>query len=437
MLHSPAHLLSQLDPDQRKAILDQFQLDDLATLAHYWEFWARPSQMMPEGDWTYWLILAGRGFGKTRTGAETVRQWARDCDLVNLIGATADDIRDIMVEGESGVLAVCPSDERPRYVKSERKLEWPNGSVSLLFSAQEPDRLRGKQHKKIWADEMASWPYAEAWDQAKFGLRLGERPQAIITTTPRPVKHITDLMNDQHCVTTRGTSYDNRENLAPTFFDEIVNRYQGTRLGRQELMAEILTDVPGALWSRDMISHLPRSSLPMLSRIVVAIDPPASSHENSNECGIVACGQEGDKAAYVLADRSGIMKPSEWAQRAVHLYKELQADCIVAEVNQGGEMVTEVLRAVDHTIHVKPVRASRGKYLRAEPIAALYARGLVQHSEFFEQLEDQMCNYTVDLDRKESGSPDRLDALVWAMTELFPSIVNPPVLLKRREIKVR
>jgi phage terminase large subunit-like protein len=202
-------------------------------------------------------------------------------------------------------------------------------------------------------------------------------------------------------------------------------------------MAEILTDVPGALWTRDMISHLPKSAVPPLSRIVVAIDPPASSHDNSNECGIVAVGQELDKGAYVLADVSGIMKPREWAQRAVSLYKELHADTIVAEVNQGGEMVGEVLRSVDPNVPVKAVHATRGKYVRAEPIAALYARGIVQHVELFEALEDQMCNYTVDLDRKESGSPDRLDALVWGMTELFPSMVQPIVQLKRRQVKVR
>lgn len=366
--------------------------------------------------------MAGRGFGKTRTGAETVRQWVKTCDMVNLIGATVDDARDIMIEGESGILAICPDGERPEYKKSERKLVWPNGAISLVFTADEPERLRGKQHKKLWADEMAAWRYQEAWDQAKFGLRLGDRPQAVITTTPRPVRNLIELLNDRATVATRGTTYENRSNLAPTFFQEIVKRYEGTRLGRQELNAELLLDVPGALWSREMIRHLPLSAVPPLNRIVVAIDPPATSQENSNECGIVCAGMAGTETAYVLADRSAVLSPREWAMRAVNLYREMQADLIIAEVNQGGEMVEAVIRSVDPTVPFRAVRASRGKYIRAEPVSALYARGIVAHCEQFEALEDQMCTFTPDFDRKQNGSPDRLDALVWAMTELFPSL---------------
>lgn len=406
---------------QRKATIDALDATTKAALAYYWPFWARPDQLFPSGEWTYWLILAGRGWGKTRTGAETVRQWIKTTDMVNLIGATVDDARDIMIEGESGILAICPDEERPEYRKSERKLIWPNGATSLIFTADEPERLRGKQHKALWADEMAAWRYAEAWDQAKFGLRLGSNPRAMITTTPRPVKNVIDLTKDAACHVTRGTTYDNRANLAPTFFDEIVKRYEGTRLGRQELNAEILQDVPGALWSRENIRHLPISDVPALSRIVVAIDPPASSTENSDECGIIAAGQNGRDGAYVIADRSGVMTPREWATKAIALYHEMEANLIVAEVNQGGEMVAEVIRSVDPSVPVKSVRAARGKYLRAEPISALYARGIVYHTELFEALEDQMCSYTADFDRK-SGSPDRLDALVWALTELFPSI---------------
>lgn len=380
--------------------------------------------MEPAGNWTYWLILAGRGFGKTRTGAETVRQWVKTCDMVNLIGATVDDARDIMIEGESGILAICPDDERPEYKKSERKLIWPNGATSLIFTADEPERLRGKQHKKLWADELAAWRYQEAWDQAKFGLRLGNRPQAVCTTTPKPVRNILDLLKDKSAIVTKGTTYENRSNLAPSFFDEIIKKYEGTRLGRQELRAEVLTDVPGALWTREMIPHLPRSSVPMLSRIVVAIDPPASSTESSNECGLVAAGMEASTAAYVLADRSGVMSPREWGAKAVKLYKELEADCIVAEVNQGGEMVTHVIHSIDPNVPVKTVRATRGKYVRAEPISAIYARGNVYHTELFETLEDQMCTFTPDFDRLQNGSPDRLDALVWAMSELFPQLLE-------------
>jgi phage terminase large subunit-like protein len=344
-------LLASLPEAERAKALESIPLSTKAELAYHWPFWSRADQRVPEGDWVYWLILAGRGWGKTRTGAETVREWVKTCDMVNLIGATVDDARDIMIEGESGILAICPAGERPDYRKSERKLIWPNGATSLIFTADEPERLRGKQHKALWADEMAAWRYQEAWDQAKFGLRLGDHPRAVITTTPRPVKNVTDLMKDRATFVTRGTTYDNRANLAPTFFAEIVKRYEGTRLGRQELNAEILSDVPGALWTREMITHIPRSAVPSMKRIVVAIDPPATSQENSNEAGIVvdALGQDG--RAYVLADRSGVMSPREWAQAAVTAYREFEADLIVAEVNQGGEMVEQVIRSVDPQVH--------------------------------------------------------------------------------------
>jgi phage terminase large subunit-like protein len=434
---SPAQLLASLPEATRQAAIDALDIETKAALAYHWPFWARPNQLEPAGDWTYWLILAGRGFGKTRTGSETVRQWIKTCDMVNLIGATVDDARDIMIEGESGILAVCPDKERPEYKKSERKLVWPNGAVSLIFTADEPERLRGKQHKKLWADELAAWRYQEAWDQAKFGLRLGDRPQAVITTTPKPVRNVTDLVADEHCVITRGTTYENRSNLAPSFFSEIVKRYEGTRLGRQELRAELLLDVPGALWSRESIKHIPVGSIPRLSRIVVAIDPPATSQENSNEAGIVGVGQDSERAAYVLADRSGVMSPREWATTAINLYKELEADCIVAEVNQGGEMVAEVIRSVNSNVPVKMVRATRGKFIRAEPISSLYQRGIVYHTESFEALEDQMCSFVSDYDRKQNGSPDRMDALVWGMTELFPQIAAPIVMPKQRDMKVR
>lgn len=423
---SPAQLLASLPAVERQRAIDDLPLATKAQLAYHWPFWARVNQREPEGeDWVYWLILAGRGFGKTRTGAETVRRWVKTCEMVNLIGATVDDARDIMIEGESGILAICPDDERPTYRKSERKLLWPNGATSLIFTADEPERLRGKQHMRLWADEMASWRYGEAWDQAKFGLRLGAKPRAVITTTPRPVKNITDLVKDRATVITRGTTYDNKANLAPSFFDEIVKRYEGTRLGRQELNAEILSDVPGALWTREMITHLPVTALPPMKKLVVAVDPPATSGENSNEAGVVVAGLGEDNRGYVLADRSSIMTPREWAVAAVTAYREFEADRIVAEVNQGGEMVEQVIRSVDANVSFKAVRATRGKYVRAEPISAIYARGLVDHIGMFEALEDQMCSYTSDFDRG-NGSPDRLDALVWAFTELFPSMVSEP-----------
>lgn len=437
MLASPAHFFASLPPARQQEMLEAIDPDTRAALAYHWDWWARPNQLLPKGHWNHWLILAGRGFGKTRTGAETVRRWIKTTDMVNLIGATADDIRDIMVEGESGILAVCPDEERPRYVKSERKLEWPNGAVSLLFSAQEPDRLRGKQHKKLWADEMAAWAYEESWDQAKFGLRLGAHPQSIITTTPKPIKNIRDLLKEQNVIVTKGTSYENRENLATTFFDEIVKRYEGTRLGRQELNAEMLEDTPGALWTRDMIRHIQPISVPQLQRIVIGVDPAISSEDNSNETGIVAVGVDSNQKGYVLADVSGILKPHEWGKRAIALFKELSADTIVCEVNQGGEMVTNTIKSIDPVIPVKAVHASRGKYIRAEPISAIYSRDSFVHVGMFEQLEDSMCTFTPDFDRAKQGSPDRLDAMVWAATELFPSLVAELKLPKRREIVVR
>lgn len=423
---SPAELLASLpEPDRLKAI-SELSTETQAYLAHYWKFWQRSDQALPEGDWTYWLILAGRGWGKTRTGAETVRQWIKTCDMVNLIGATVDDARDIMIEGESGILAICPDNERPEYRKSERKLVWPNGATSLIFTADEPERLRGKQHKKLWADEMASWRYQEAWDQAKFGLRLGDNPQAVVTTTPRPVKNVIELLKDKATRTTKGTTYDNRANLAPSFFAQIVNRYEGTRLGRQELNAELLMDVPGALWTRESIQHLPRSSAPLMQRIVVGVDPSITSKEGSDECGIVVDGLDGNGNAYCFADRSAVLSPRDWAKAAVTAFREFEADVIVAEANQGGEMVRQVISSFDPSVPVKLVHASRGKYIRAEPISALYARGVVYHLGSFEALEDQMCTFTPDFDRTRDGSPDRLDAHVWAMTELFPSLTLQP-----------
>lgn len=380
-----------------------------------WARHARPSQATPPGDWTYWLILAGRGFGKTRTGAEWVRQEARTSRYVNLIGATADDARDIMIEGESGILAVCPKHERPEYKPSQRKLIWPNGAQSLIFTADEPERLRGKQHERIWADEVAAWRYPESWDQAKFGLRLGQRPRACLTTTPKPSKLIKLIINDPATHVTRGSTYDNRDNLAPSFFSEIVKTYEGTRLGRQELNAEILDDNPGSLWTRKQLDDLRVQIAPAMKRVVVAIDPAVTSREDSDETGIVIVGKGVDDQFYVLRDLSLIASPDGWARQAVIGYHDFKADRIIAETNNGGDLVEAVIRQVDRNCSYKKVTASRGKIIRAEPVAALYEQGRVHHVGGFDRLEDQMCEYNP----LESGySPDRMDALVWAITEL-------------------
>ena len=424
--YSAAWLASQPASFQRQ-FLATLSPQELETLRHDWSFWRRTNQAEPPGDWRYWLVKAGRGFGKTRIGAEWVRESVQRHARVNLIGATADDARDIMVEGESGILSICSREERPVYRKGERKLLWPNGATSLIFTADEPERARGKQQERLWADEAASWRYAEAaWDQMMLGLRLGSDPRAVVTTTPRPTPLIRRLMSDPACVVTEGSTYDNRANLADAFFDAIIRRYEGTRLGRQELLAELLTDNPGALWTRARIeaARIERGDLPRaLERIVVAIDPAVSSGEEAAEAGIVVAGLYGERY-YVLDDRSRQDTPQGWASEAIASYKRWKADRIVGEINNGGEMIEALLRTVDANVSYRSVRASRGKALRAEPVAALYEQGRVHHVGMFARLEDQMCEWVPGDD-----SPDRLDALVWAITELAEGHAGAPAAL--------
>jgi phage terminase large subunit-like protein len=379
-------------------------------LTYRWDINARPKQVLPASDFFTWIILAGRGFGKTRTGAETVRMWVQDNPIVNIIGATADDARDIMIEGESGILNICPPAERPLYVSSKRRLEWPNGAISLIFTADEPERLRGKQAMKIWADELASWRYVEAWDQAMLGLRMGSKPQALVTTTPRPTKIVLDLVNDKRNVVTTGSTYENRNNLAAGFYDYVIKKYEGTRLGRQELNAELLLDTPGALWQRSNIDRDRVVKTPDLSRVVVGVDPSASS--DGDEAGIVTAGRLGEHY-YTLGDDSLQGSPHEWASAAVTAYYRHNADVIVAEKNNGGEMVEAVIKQVDAGVNVKLVHASRGKVTRAEPMAAISQQGRDHHVGSFPALEDELCMWLPG-----DPSPNRLDAKVWAMTEL-------------------
>jgi phage terminase large subunit-like protein len=410
-------------PDARRRF-EKLSDAELHLLLYDWPTWARPEQLPPAlsqsgGIWQTWLILAGRGFGKTRCGAEQVRHWVKDgFNHINFIAATADDLRDIMVEGESGILAICPSDERPEYMVSKRRLDWPNGSRSLLFTAQEPDRLRGKQHEKLWADEPAAWQYADdSWDQAMFGLRLGKLPQTVATTTPRPTELIRKILADPNTAITRGTTYANRTNLAPSFYSQIIKRYEGTRLGRQELMAEVLDDNPGALFKLSDIDQARLTRRREYKRIVIAIDPAVTSNPDSDETGIVVAGDfGGDPEHYdVLEDASGIFTPDEWAKRAVQLYYQYEADRIIGEANNGGDMIEAVLRHADPNVSYRKVTATRGKTLRAEPISALYEQLRVHHVGNLGALEDQQTNWNPQTDDK---SPDRLDALVWAITEL-------------------
>lgn len=411
--------MSLLPDEQRRQLLSELSDEDCAALLYDWHFWARPDQVAPEGEWRTWLVLAGRGWGKTRVGAEWVRESVRRFPIVNIIAPTADDARDIMVEGESGILAICPDNERPDYVPSKRRLEWPNGARTLIFTADEPDRLRGKQHMRLWADELAAWRYPEAWDQAMMGLRLGADPRVVATTTPRPIKIVTELVADPSTVVTKGNTYDNAENLAPAFLDKIIRKYEGTRLGRQELLAEILTDVPGALWTRKMLDDNRVHWPPDLERVVVAVDPSGGHEEENDEQGIVVAGRGVDARGYVLDDRSCKLSPNGWGRRVVQAYIDHKADRIVYEKNFGGEMVEAVIQTAAATMGVtvatEAVHASRGKVVRAEPVAALDEQHRVSHVGSFPDMEAEMCNWT-----PQSGqSPNRLDARVWALTALM------------------
>jgi phage terminase large subunit-like protein len=419
---SEASRLAALPLPRRALALDALSEGEVSALSHDWKFWARDSQLPPAGDWRVWLLLAGRGFGKTRSGAEYVRACveSNSAKRVALVAPTAADARDVMVEGESGLLAVASPDYRPLYEPSRRRISWPNGAVATCFSADEPERLRGPQHDLAWCDELAAWRYAEAWDNLMLGLRLGPDPRAVVTTTPKPIKLLRDLLALDGVFVTRGSTFENRENLAPAFLDSVVKRYQGTRLGRQELEAELLEDVPGALWTRAMIESSRVKETPEMHRVVVAIDPAASAGPGADETGIIVAGLGHDGQAYVLDDLSGRYSPRDWAARAVAALKRHQGDRIVAEINNGGEMVEATLRAVDSNASFKALRASRGKAIRAEPVAALYEQGRVRHVGAFPALEDQLCAFTADFDRARAGySPDRLDALVWAVSELM------------------
>lgn len=447
-----ASWLASLRPSERTKWLASLSKDELDYLQFDWKFWARDNQLSPLGDWRIWLILAGRGFGKTRAGSEWVRGIAcgstpltgGSYGRIAVVGETAADCRDVIVEGPAGILACHPKEYRPVYLKSNRSLTWPNGAVATLFNATEPDQLRGPQHDAAWADELAKWRYAqETWDMLQFGLRMGELPKQCITTTPRPIPIIRDMVrdseSDKSIIVTRGSTYDNAPNLAPSFIEAIKKRYQGTRLGRQELNAEILDDVPGALWTRDILDKYrvkrpldgSPAKLPVMQRIVVAIDPaitaPAEgvSHEETAETGIVVAGLGEDGRGYVLDDLTCRLAPNGWARKAVNGYDFYMADAIVAEINQGGAMVSQVIRSVRAGIPIHTVRASRGKVTRAEPVSALYEQGRVSHYGSFPDLEDQMVLFT-PFGIEGDTTADRVDALVWALTLLFPHIVARP-----------
>lgn len=405
-----------------------------AELNYTWEFWARPNQLPPEGNWNTWLVMAGRGFGKTRMGSEWIRKIAADnpgCRIA-LVAETAADARDVMILGDSGLIACDPTLSADSWSPTNRRLSWPNGSTAWCYNATEPDQLRGPQHHFAWVDELAKFRYIqESWDQLQFGLRLGEHPQVLVTTTPQPKALIKRLVSDPDTVVTRGSTLDNSANLASNTIKQLYDRYSGTRLGRQELEGEILGDIPGAMWNPAMIeeARIKTSDMPDMERIIVAVDPAASSEEGADEHGIVVVGMARDKdgyaRGYVLEDATTRGRPEEWAKAAVRMYRKWDADRIVAEKNNGGEMVETVIKTADRSVPIKLVHASRGKVVRAEPISALYEQGRVHHVGMFDKLEDQMCSFSVDLVRNASeGSPDRVDALVWGLSELFDKIAG-------------
>lgn len=434
---SLAASLACLPPQQRREILDDLSPGDLLRLEFDWRFWARPNQIQPDGDWLTWLISAGRGFGKTRTGAETVREWAQSGQYsrIALVAETAADARDVLVEGESGILAISPPWFKPLYEPSKRRLTWPNGAVGTLYNGTEPDQLRGPQHDAAWVDELAKYASAqETWDQLQFGLRLGDNPKQVVTTTPRPIPLIRKLLKDSRTVVTRGRTMDNSANLAASFVRTITERYAGTRLGRQELNAELLDDVPGALWTRAMIDlAAPNGRIPDMARIVVAVDPSGTDGgEKGDEIGIVIAGRGVDGRAYVLADWSCRLSPDGWGRRVVDAYHKYKADRVIAERNFGGAMVEHVIRTADRSVSYAEVTASRGKTIRAEPISALYEQGRVTHAEPMPELETQMVHATQGGYLGE-GSPDRMDAMVWALTELMLA-ETPPVPARRVQI---
>jgi phage terminase large subunit-like protein len=391
---------------------------------------ARPNQLPPPGAWRTWLILAGRGFGKTRTGAETLRSWVNSGRYrrIALVSKTIGEARSVMVEGISGLLEIHPPLERPLFERTHHRLIWPNGTLAMLYGADHFDQLRGPQFDAAWIDELAKFRYPEeAWNQLMLALRLGADPRCIVTTTPRPIPLLERLLARDDVVVTKGTTFENRSNLAPAYLEQIVKQFEGTRLGAQELYAELLTERQGALWRRDLIRYqeppYDEKGIPKLARIVIAIDPATTHHEESDETGIVVAGLSDDKCAYVLEDLSGRLSPGDWGQQVCEAYWRLKADRVVAEVNKGGDLVERILRSIDPTIPYKAVRATRGKSTRAEPIAALYEQNRVFHARPLSLLETQLCAYVPGITAK---SPDRLDAMVWALTDLLlESEANP------------
>lgn len=416
---SLAEKLAALPEDERKTVFADISDDELAALEYDWKFWARPNQLAPEGDWRIWMLIMGRGAGKTKAGSEWVREAAKKYKRIHLVGPTAGDVRDTMVEGPSGILAVHPKWERPLYEPSKRRITWPNGAVAHTFSAEEPERLRGPQCQAFWADELAAWSYlTDTWNMLMLGFRLPPDPRGVVTTTPKPLPLVRQLLEDDTVKVTRGSTFENIGNLADAFIRQVVRQYEGTRLGRQELYGEVLEDIEGALWSQGMLDATRVKERPdELQRIVVAVDPGATDDEHGAETGIIVAGIkmiDGELHGFVLEDCTLRGSPAEWGRTAVNAYKRHKADRIVGEVNNGGDMVEHTIKTVDPHVSFKKVSASRGKQTRAEPVAALSEQGRLHLVGSFPLLEDQLCSWVPGM-----KSPDRLDAMVWVISELM------------------
>lgn len=385
-----------------------------------WAFWSRPKQRLPPGDWHVWLILAGRGFGKTRTGAETVRLMASGGHIehIAVVGETEADVRNVMVEGPDGILRLSPGHERPLFEPTKRRLTWPNGVMATTYSGVDPEQLRGPQHGFAWVDELAKFARAEeTWDNLMMGLRMGAAPRCLVTTTPRPIGLLRDLVrrDGQDVYVTHGTTYENEKNLPEVFLRQIVRKYEGSTIGRQELMAELLDEAPGALWKRSLIDTC-RQDYERLVRIVVGVDPSTAADGGGDACGIVVAGID-DRSplhCFVLEDATVHGGPNAWAQRVASVYRKWAANLVVAEANQGGDLVRAVLRQVEAGMYVRMVHASKGKVARAEPVVALYEQGRVHHPRVFAALEEELVTWVPG-----RRSPNRLDALVWCLTELM------------------
>lgn len=410
-----ARLFRGLDDDDKRAFVETLPPEEAYAIENLWEVRARENQLAPESDWRFWVILAGRGFGKTLS----ITQWAhaqamtRPKEIGAIIAPTADDVRDVLVDGPAGILNNTPEHERPRYSPTYRRLDWPNGSRALLFSAEEPERLRGKQQHWAICDEIAAWNKPDAFTQLLFGLRLGNDPRVAIATTPKPVKHLRDLLKRDKVVVTRGSSYENRANLAEDYFNEVIRPYEGTKIGRQEIEGILFDDEIGALWTSDMIEALRVWEAPTLIRIVIAVDPAVSANEESNETGIIVVGIAKNGHCYVLKDLTIKGSPETWARAVVEAYHDFEADRVVAEVNQGGALVEYTIRSIEPDIPYMAVHASRGKVTRAEPVVSLYEQGKVHHVGYLPMLETQQVEWIPG-----EFSPDRIDALVWGITDL-------------------